>query len=269
MSVIDAAGNSSPVLDRNVVVANPTSSGTQTSQGGTNTSSSGTLALGGAILGPPNGVNASEQATLAVGWKGTGTARLTSRYGRSQTIAGRLTGPGGVPIAGAAIDLVATAAYTGAPTVTMPSPRTSSDGSFRVRLPGGLSSRSLRFAYRAHVGDALPVATRTLTLSVPAAIALGISPRTASVGRSIRFRGRLLGGAIPRGGKQLVLEARSSGGSWIEFNVIRAGAAGRYTARYRFKFPGPARYQFRVLSEAEADYPFAAGASNVVRVYER
>jgi hypothetical protein len=29
------------------------------------------------------------------------------------------------------------------------------------------------------------------------------------------------------------------------------------------------RYQFRVLCEAEADYPFAAGSSNVVGVYER
>jgi len=266
VSVIDAAGNSSPVLDRNVMVANPTPPG---SQGGTSASSSGVLTSTGAIPGPPNGVNASEQATLAVGWKATGNARLTSPYGRAQTIAGRLTGPGGVPIAGAAIDLLATAAYTGAPTVTMPSPRTSSDGSFTVRLRGGVSSRSLRFSYRAHIGDALPVATRTLTLNVPAAIALSISPRTASVGRSIRFRGRLLGGAIPRGGKQLVLEARSPGGSWIEFNVIRARAAGRYSASYRFKFAGPARYQFRVLSEAEADYPFAAGASNVVRVYER
>jgi hypothetical protein len=38
---------------------------------------------------------------------------------------------------------------------------------------------------------------------------------------------------------------------------------------YRFKFPGPADYQFGVLREAEADYPFATGASNVVGVFER
>jgi hypothetical protein len=38
---------------------------------------------------------------------------------------------------------------------------------------------------------------------------------------------------------------------------------------YRFKFPGPADYQFGVLCEAEADYPFATGASNVVGVFER
>jgi hypothetical protein len=262
VSVIDAAGNSSPVLDRNVVIANPTAGGSSTSPSG---------AAGGTIVptGAPNGTNASQQATLAVSWMATRRARLTTRYGRAQTIAGRLTGPGGVPIAAAAIDLLATPAYAGAATVTMPSPHTGADGSFTVRLPGGVSSRSLRFAYRAHIGDPLPVAARTLSLSVSAAIALSISPRAASVGRTIHFRGRLLGGPIPRGGKQLVLEARSPGGGWIEFKVIRADARGRYRASYRFKFPGPARYQFRVLSEAEADYPFAAGASNVVRVYER
>ncbi len=266
VSVIDAAGNSSPVLDRNVVIANPTAAAPA---GGSSTSPSG--AAGGTIVptGAPNGTNASQQATLAVGWTATRRARLTTRYGRAQTIAGRLTGPGGVPIAAAAIDLLATPAYAGAATVTMPSPHTGADGSFTVRLPGGVSSRSLRFAYRAHIGDPLPVAARTLSLSVSAAIALSITPRAASVGRTIHFRGRLLGGPIPRGGKQLVLEARSPGGGWIEFKVIRADARGRYRASYRFKFPGPARYQFRVLSEAEADYPFAAGASNVVRVYER
>ena len=98
---------------------------------------------------------------------------------------------------------------------------------------------------------------------------LSVIPRTARVGRSITFSGRLLGGSIPRGGKQLVLEARSRSGSWLEFKVIRANAAGRFSATYRFRFPGPVRYQFRALSEPEADYPFLAGASNIVNVRER
>ena len=115
----------------------------------------------------------------------------------------------------------------------------------------------------------MPAATRTLTLSVHAGIALSISPRSASVGRSIFFRGRLLGGPIPRGGKAVVLEARSPGSPWIEFRVVRTDPRGRYHSAYRFKFPGPVRYQFRVLSEPESDYPFAAGASNVVGVWER
>jgi hypothetical protein len=151
----------------------------------------------------------------------------------------------------------------------MPSPRTDVNGRFSVRIPAGTSSRTLRLAYRAHLGDALPVATRTLRLNVRAGIVLHVSPRTASVGNTIRFRGRLRGGPIPHGGKQLVLEARSPGSAWIEFKVVHTDARGRYGASYRFKFPGPANYRFRVRSEAESDFPFAAGSSNVVGVRER
>jgi hypothetical protein len=50
--------------------------------------------------------------------------------------------------------------------------------------------------------------------------------------------------------------------------VIRTSSQGRYHASYRFKFPGPASYQFRVLCEGEADYPFATGSSSVVSVFE-
>ncbi len=89
------------------------------------------------------------------------------------------------------------------------------------------------------------------------------------VGSSIYFSGGLPGGPIPKDGKLVVLEARSPGGPWLEFNVIRSSARGRFHASYRFKFAGPAKYQFRVLCEAEADYPYATGASPVVRVFER
>jgi hypothetical protein len=248
VSVLDAAGNAAPVLDRNITVANAPPPGSP---------------------GPANGTNASAQAALNASWKGLRSTRLRSPYGRTETIDGRLTAPGGVPIAGARVDVRATPAYTGAKLVTITSPSTGPDGRFKIRLPRGVSSRTLRLAYRSHLGDAVPAATRSLSLSVDAGIAMRIAPRTASVGQSIFFRGRLLGGPVPRGGKQLVLEARSPGGPWIEFDVVRTDARGRYHASYRFKFAGPARYQFRVRSEAEADYPFAAGSSNVVAVFER
>lgn len=245
VSVIDAAGNAAPVLDRNITVANP------------------------GVPGPPNGTNASGQATLAASWKGTRKERLTSSYGRAQTVLGRLTGPGGVPIGGALIDETATPEYAGAKPLAMASPRTGPDGRFEVRVARGESSRTLVFAYRAHTGDALPVATRTLRLGVRAGVSLRVAPRTTSVGRSIFFKGVLKGGPPPAGGKQLVLEARSAGGEWIEFDVIRTKAHGRFRASYRFKFPGPASYQFRVLCKQEADFPFLEAASNVVRVRER
>jgi hypothetical protein len=248
VSVIDAAGNAATVLDRNIVIANPPPAG---------------------VPGPPNGTNASSRATLTVGWKGTERNRLTSEYGHTETVVGRLTAPGGVPIGGARIDVLATPDFAGSRAVAMVGARTAADGRFAVRLPGGVSSRTLRLAYRSHLGETLPSATRTLTLSVRAGVALSIAPRTASVGGSIHFTGRLRGGPIPHGGKPLVLEARSPGGRWLEFDVVRSDARGRYHAGYRFKFPGPAEYQFRVLCEAEADYPFATGSSDVVGVHER
>jgi hypothetical protein len=161
-----------------------------------------------------------------------------------------------------------TPSYAGARAMQLPL-RTGPDGRFAMHVVRGASSRSLQFAYRAHLGDASPVATRTLALKVRAAIGLNVSPHVASVGRTIVFHGRLRGGPIPRGGKQLVLEARSPGSAWIEFKVVRTDARGRYRAAYRFKFAGPASYRFRARSEAESDFPFAGGSSNVVAVHER
>ena len=248
VSVLDAAGNAAPVLDRVITVANPPPA---------------------CAPGAAQGTSASAQGTLAASWKGTGRALLTSAYGRRQTIVGRLTGSGGAPIAGAQVELVGMPSSGVGAAVALASPRTQADGRFSVSLPGGMSSRKLCLAYRGAGSGATPALTRTLTLRVHAGIALRVSPRTASVGRSIFFRGRLLGRPIPAGGKQLVLEARSPGSGWLEFKVVRTDARGRYHAAYRFKFAGPADYSFRVRSEAELDYPFAAGSSNVARVHER
>ena len=135
-------------------------------------------------------------------------------------------------------------------------------------VPGCLLSSTLRFAYRSHVDDTIPVATATLTLRVHAGIALRIEPRVASVGETIHFSGVMRGGPVPPGGKQLVLEA-SSGGEWVEFDTLGTGAWGRFRASHRFRLPGPATYRFRVLSPYEADFPFLGGVSNVVVVRER
>jgi hypothetical protein len=249
VSVVDPAGNSLAVLDREIDIDNP---------------------VPPSPLNPPqrNGANASTQATLTARWASTTKSRLTRPWGKRETITGSLTAPGGVPIAGASIDLTATPSYTGASTLTIASPRTGEDGRFTVSLPAGESSRTLRLTYSAYIGVAA-VATRTLTLDVKAGVSLSIAPRVASVGRSIFFKGALSGTPLPVGGKQLVLEARSPGGEWIEFDVIHTAANGRYRASYRFKFPGPERYQFRVLCKQEADFPFLEASSNVIDVLER
>ena len=245
VSVIDAAGNAAPVLDRSVTIANPPPPGA------------------------PNGSNASAQASMSVRWRDTRRPSLLTGYGRGRLAVGRLTAPGGAPIVGATIDVLATPSYTGARPLAMSSPRTDANGGFVLRLPAGASSRTLRFAYSAHAGDAAPSVVRSLRVIVRAPVALSVSPHTTSVGGTIFFRGRLRGRPIPPAGKQLVLEARSPGSAWIEFEVVRSDARGRYRASYRFKFAGPANYSFRARSEAESDYAYAAGVSNVVHVHER
>ena len=66
---------------------------------------------------------------------------------------------------------MATPAYAGAKPVAMAGARTGADGRFSLRLRGGTSSRTLLLAYRSHLGEALPVATRTLALDVRAGLA--------------------------------------------------------------------------------------------------
>jgi hypothetical protein len=248
VSVIDAAGNAALVLDRQVTIANP---------------------LSACGSGSAAGAAASSQAALSVSWRGRRSARLLSPFARRNTIVGRLTGPGGVPIAGAAIDLTATPAYPGAKPVVMAGPRTRADGRFSAVLPGGMPSRTVCVGYRSPGAGPQQAVTRTLTLGVRAGVGLAVAPRVTSVGRAITFRGRLRAGPVPAAGKQLVLEARSAGSGWIQFKVVRTNRRGRFHASYRFRFPGPADYRFRAVSEPESDYPFAAGSSNVVSVHER
>jgi hypothetical protein len=192
----------------------------------------------------------------------------TSYYGQVDRVSGRLIGTAGQPISGALLDVSTTAADQGAKAASLASVSTSPTGSWTLTLPRGVSSSTLRFAYRSHVNDTVDAATATLRLKVHAGIALKITPRTSSAGHKIFFSGVLHGVPIPEGGKQLVLEARSGREGWIQFNTIHTDAKGRYHSSYRFKFPGPITYQFRVLSRFEADFPFLEGASNVFDVHE-
>jgi hypothetical protein len=258
VTVKDAANNMAGVYDGTISTSNPTA------PVGMPIGPGSPLRLRGAA----NGANASDQAKLTARWASTPKAIRTSDYRRPDRVTGRLTTTAGEPISGALLDVSATAAGQGAKATWSASVRTGPTGEWTLTLPKGISSSTVRFAYRSHVDDTIPAATATLTLRVHADIGLRIAPRTTSVGHTIMFSGTLHGAPLPPGGKQLVLEA-SSGGKWIEFRTITTDAKGRFHASYRFKFPGSITYRFRVLSPHEADFPFLAGTSNVVEVHER
>jgi hypothetical protein len=258
VTVQDAAGNSSTVYAGAITVANLSSpTGTPIGPGSPT-----------AERGAANGMNASDQAKLTVRWNSTAKPTRTSSYGQPDRVTGRLTTSAGQPISSAALDVSETPADQDAKAVQLTGVRTGPTGAWTLTLPKGISSSALRFAYRSHVDDTVPVATATLTLRVHAGIRLRIVPHVTSIGHRIFFSGVLHGTPIPPGGKQLVLEA-SSGGGWVEFRTITTNAKGRYRASYRFKLPGPVSYRFRVYVPHEADFPFLAGTSNVVGVYER
>jgi hypothetical protein len=257
--VTDAAGDQAVAYE-----------GTITTAGTPGVTANGAIGPGSplALRGAANGTNASDQAELTAHWMSTSKATRTSRYGQPDRVTGRLTTSTGEPISGALLDVSATAVDQGAKAASLAGVRTGPTGAWTLTLPKGISSSTVHFEYRSHVNDTIPVATATLTLRVHAGIALRVAPRVTGVGHTIVFSGTLHGAPIPPGGKQLVLEA-SSGGEWIQFRTIATTAKGRYRASYRFKFPGPIVYRFRVYAPHEADFPYLAGTSSVIDVYER
>jgi hypothetical protein len=296
VTVTNAAGNSTVALDRRITVANdpqvstpskessaakePTASKEPQSQSGdgdTPATTSGNDQLSQNNSSPQsasdNGTSASTGAMLHVRWSATAHTVLVGASGHAQTVVGQLTAPSGAPIAGALVQVLSTPSYEGARTVALAPARTASDGSFRVRLPAGTPSSRLTFAYSASTSDPVPSVTAALTLTVPASLVLRVTPRTSHAGGTIVFSGTLHGAHLPPGGKTLVLEARAGGAGshshWRQFQVLATRAGGRYRSSYRFRLPGPITYQFRAVSPAEADFPYAAGSSNVVRVFER
>jgi hypothetical protein len=271
--VEDAAGNSSVVYEHAITIANQTmlptlpvstpSPATAPSSPATQTSS----------RGPANGTPASEQASLTASWaaragQASASAHLASTYGQGHEVTGKLASGAGVPIAGAAIEVSETALSVGAGAHPLTVARTGTDGSFTAPLPSSLTSGTITFAYRSHLGDPSPAATALLTISMPAAITLNVTPRVTRQHHKITLSGRL-SGPIPPGGKNVVIEAREHGGSWVEFTDPNTKPNGTFDASHRFKYAGPVLYEFRAVCKHEADFPFSEGKSSIVSIWER
>jgi hypothetical protein len=285
VSVVDAAGNSTVALDRNVTVENQTKAvdpPTQPSPEGQQPQSTEQHAqpiqitppvtsntLLPAVQPQNNGTNATAAAVLRVRWNATARPSLAGVYGRAQSVSGGLTTPAGAPIGSAVVQVFDTPAYERAPTRALATVRTAANGTFSLRVPPSTPSARLTFAYTPQLPAPAPSVTASLQLTVPASLTLRIAPRTTSRGGRIVFSGKLRGTQLPPGGKQLVLEARTLSASWRQFQVLTTARGGAYRATYRFRLAGPIDYQFRAVSKQEADFPYAEGASNVVLVHER
>ena len=214
--------------------------------------------------GTPNGTNATDGAVLQVGWKGRRSRELRTRFGRSVAIEGRLRNPAGQPITGATLVLSKTELRAGAGEETFTTLLTKADGSFGHRFKARPGMR-IAVRYRAFAGDSGFSADQGLTLRVRAGATLRV-PRVVKRGKRLRFRGRLLGGPIPRRGKLVVLQYRV-GRRWEERSPVRTDRRGRF----RSSAPtnpagGRGTVRIRVRVPTEAAYPYSTGFSRTRRV---
>jgi hypothetical protein len=140
------------------------------------------------------------------------------------------------------------------------------DGRFTYRIARG-GSRTLRFRWDG-TGLIKP-ALAELRVLVPARTSIAPSRKSLRNGQSVSFRGKLVGGPVPDGGKLIDLQAFYRG-RWRTFATPRTNGSGRWRFRYRFEATrGVVRYRFRARIRREAAYPYELGYSRVVAVTVR
>ena len=105
------------------------------------------------------------------------------------------------------------------------------------------------------------VAQKTLALKVKASVKLAVKLK----GVTATYTGRVLAGAMPRGGKLVIVQGRAKGGSWQTFASRRAGKSGSFKGKYRLKVRRPGKQlQFRVRVLSESGWNFTGVTSKAV-----
>jgi len=185
-------------------------------------------------------------------------------FGHTIPIRGRLTTPGGNPVANAGIEVWEQISISGAASRRVAFVGTDRNGRFRFKALRG-PSRVLRFHY---VGSPLVRARSSeVEIHVKASSTLGTSRKSVVNGEDVVLRGRVQGRPLPSVGKLVQLQAYSRG-NWLTFATPRANpTTGRWSYRYRFTSTrGTVRYRFRARVPREAGFPYSAGVSRFAYV---
>lgn len=237
--------------------------------GAAGTDGQGLTGQNGFARGAPNGAPAAPDAQLRVAWDGHESSLRSIKFNQRPVLEGQLTTPNGEPIRGAAIRVASTREARNATQIEHRALMTDGKGSFRWRLPKGVSSRTVKVSYHQYVGDAVPVAKRSLRLRVTAALRFALNRSRARRGQRIRLSGVLRGKPVPSMGKVIELQARNPGRKWITFKTVRTKTSGRFASSYRFRKPGPAIFEMRARARKSGDYAYATGSSPRKRITVR
>lgn len=192
--------------------------------------------------------------------------RVRVPFGHRTRLRGRLTSRDGTPVAQTEVQVLQLRHQAGASWTPVATLKTSDRGGFTYLAPAGVS-RTVRFRYP---GTAVVrPADSDVRLRVAALSTIAL-PRHQYVNGSVaHFRGHVLGGNIPAGGKIVELQVLLRG-RFRTFATTRANRHGRWRYDYRFDgTSGRQTYRFRAHIPTEATYPYDPGASHRVIVVVR
>lgn len=190
--------------------------------------------------------------------------RPKARYGKTIPLRGRLSSPGGNPLAHRDIQVFEQTRLPASPWRLIATITTSRTGRFTFKALRG-PSRTLRFRFGG--SETIRGGTADVRLAVRAVTSLHVNRPSVVNGEDVRFRGRLQGRGIPASGKLIELQAFARG-RWLTFATTRAnGHTGRWSYSYRFSATrGNVRYRFRARIPRDAGYPYETGVSRQVAV---
>ncbi|HVY77570.1 MAG TPA: Ig-like domain repeat protein [Solirubrobacterales bacterium] len=203
-------------------------------------------------------------------WHRHRATALTVPFGVSAMLSGRLLDADGAGLAARMLRVVSRPSRGALSKPSVARIETGAHGVFSLRLGPGTSRRvSVSFAG----DDGFERAERSpLTLRVRSGVEFHAAPRQVRTGAEVRFSGRVrsAGAPLPRRGKLVAIQYyESAARRWRPVMVVRSDHAGRFRARYRFRYvSGTARIRIRAVALPEERWPYAPGASRslVVRV---
>jgi hypothetical protein len=186
---------------------------------------------------------------------------ISSPFGRSVRLTGRLTNADGQPIESGTVE----ALEQRSDDTTLPIGLATTDraGRFWYVLQ---ASRNRDVIFRYGGSRRIATASARVHLQVHGTSSMTPSKTKLRNGQSVLFTGRVATRPVPDAGKLLEIQAHFRG-RWRTFSTLRTDIRGRWRFRYRFGGTlGRVTYRFRARVPSEGGYPFIDGTSRVVRI---
>ncbi len=186
-------------------------------------------------------------------------------HGKSTTVSGFLETADGTALGGQPVQVYVAPDDNAVRFHLIRSVTTDANGLWAAKVGPG-PSRLIEAVYPG-TATTEPATSSTVKLTVPAKIAIHITPRVVPWSGKITISGRLVGGWVPGDGVALRLRVPYPGGQVLQ-EPFRTDRHGHFRFRWTYKSGrGVVSYRFAVATTAtESDYPWAAATIRSVKV---